>query len=133
VELLNVHVFSPVDKAIRRALAGRRIQLQGLERYLNEAPPVPRVLAGDLNSTPLWPLYRRLVTHLEDAAIHAARSQGTRPRPTWGPSARGPRLLRIDHVLVDGLAPRSLEVVPIVGSDHSGVACELIPARLKGE
>jgi endonuclease/exonuclease/phosphatase family metal-dependent hydrolase len=133
VELLNVHIFSPLCKAIRSTFAGRRSQLQGLERYLNEAPRVPRALLGDLNSTPLWPLYRRLVSHLEDAAVRAARSQGTRPRPTWGPSARSPRLLRIDHVLVDGLAARSLEVVPIVGSDHSGVACELIPAGLEGE
>lgn len=125
LELLNAHVLAPIDRPLWRTLAVRRAQLRGLLAYLDAAAPRPRILVGDLNSTPIWPVYRRLAERLEDAALRAAQRSRRRLARTWGPRPNGPRLLRIDHVLVRGLEVTEVDVIRIPGSDHSAVLCEL--------
>jgi len=125
VEILNVHILAPHLQPPWRALAGRRAQLRGLEARLAATPDRPRVLVGDLNSTPLWPVYRRLTRRLRDAAGEAARGNGGRPARTWGPWPGSPRLLRIDHALVSGLTVHAVRVVAVPGSDHSAVVVDL--------
>ncbi len=117
LEILNVHLSAPT--ALGR-LPQRRRQVRALREHLRREP-LRRVLAGDLNSLPSMPAYRALRATLRDAALE----QGRRPRPTWGPGARWPRLLRIDHVLLHGLQVGGLEVLRLSGGDHSALLATL--------
>jgi len=125
VEIVNVHIVAPHLPPIWRMPGRRSGQLRGLEQYLDAAPHRRRAVVGDLNATPLWPVYRRLAARLTDAAVEAARRNGSRPRGTWGPWPGAPRLLRLDHVLVSGLAVHDVRVVPIEGSDHDALVVDL--------
>jgi endonuclease/exonuclease/phosphatase family metal-dependent hydrolase len=129
VEVLNVHVTAPQVPPFWRTLAHRRRQLQSIRRHLVDSAHPRRLVLGDLNATPMWPLYRGLRPGLTDAAVEAARGNGHRPQPTWGPWPGSRRLLRIDHVLVDGLGVDRVHVVPIVGSDHCAVVADLRLSR----
>jgi vancomycin resistance protein VanJ len=125
VEVLNVHVTAPHVMPPWRMVADRRAQLRDLLAHLDAGARRPLVLIGDLNSTPRWPLYRRLKSRLDDAADLAARGNGSGARPTWGPWPGARRLFRIDHVLVRGLTPIALRVVDLAGSDHSALVVDL--------
>ena len=123
VEILNVHISAPHTR-VPGSWRDRRGQVAGLEANRGAAAG-PRALLGDMNATPLWPAYRRLTGLLDDAAaLHAAR-EGRAPARTWGPTPGAPRLLRIDHVLVDALDVRGFRVLPLPGSDHSAVVVDL--------
>jgi endonuclease/exonuclease/phosphatase (EEP) superfamily protein YafD len=122
VEIINVHFAAPHMRPFWRALARRRRQLRALEAHL-VAHRRPRAVIGDLNATPVWPVYRRLRSWLADGAVEAARRAGARPARTWGPG--GSRLLRIDHVLVESLEVVAVSVHPIPGSDHSALLVDL--------
>lgn len=113
LEILNVHLSAPT--ALGR-LRVRRRAVSALCTHLGRTSS-PRILAGDLNTLPLMPAYFALRRHLRDAALETPRG----PSPTWGPTARAPRLLRIDHVLLHGLRVIDLEVLAIAGSDHSAI------------
>ena len=134
LELLNVHVQAPHSPPSWGALRRRRGQLHGLVRHLEASPQRRRVLVGDLNATPLWPLYRRLLARLSDAAVAAARRHGRAVQRTWGPWPGAPRLLRIDHALVHGVAVEDFQVLPIAGGDHSAIVVDIaVPvAALEG-
>lgn len=125
LEILNVHVRAPHAMQAWQPLLMRRGQLRGLMRHLSASPRRRRVLVGDLNATPIWPVYRRLTAHLTDAAVAAARRRGSTPRPTWGPWPRGPRILRIDHALVHGVAVDDFQVMRVPGTDHSAIVVDL--------
>jgi endonuclease/exonuclease/phosphatase family metal-dependent hydrolase len=125
VEILNVHIVAPHLSPPWRTFRRRRAQVRALGTYLETAPKRPRVLVGDLNATPLWPVYRSLTRRLRDAALEASRDNRSRPAPTWGPWPGAPRLLRIDHALVNGLAVHAVRVVPVAGSDHSALVVDL--------
>jgi endonuclease/exonuclease/phosphatase (EEP) superfamily protein YafD len=124
IEVINVHVRAPHTPDPRVALA-RRGQLKGLMRHIEAAPGQRRIVLGDFNSTPLWPVYRRFAARLTDAAVDAARRNGGRTAATWGPWPGSPRLLRIDHVFVTGLTAERFRVVAVPGSDHSAVVADL--------
>jgi endonuclease/exonuclease/phosphatase (EEP) superfamily protein YafD len=125
VTIVNVHIVAPHLMPTWRALAGRRAQLRALLAYLDAARPGPLALVGDFNSTPIWPLYRRLATRLDDAAVVAARGNGGGPGRTWGPWPGAPRLLRIDHAFVRDLVPVAVRVAGLRGSDHSALVVDL--------
>jgi endonuclease/exonuclease/phosphatase (EEP) superfamily protein YafD len=125
IEVLNVHLAAPHVHPVTQRVLDRRGQLRQILAHLDATPRRRRVLAGDLNSTPLWPAYRRLRTRFDDAAAEAARRLGRRPGRTWGPWAGSVRLLRIDHVLVRGLVPTDTRVLPLRGSDHSALVADL--------
>jgi endonuclease/exonuclease/phosphatase family metal-dependent hydrolase len=126
IEVLNVHIAAPHILPPHQSFARRRAQLAGLLDYLDGSEAERRVLVGDLNSTPVWPVYRRLARRFHDAALEVARRSERRPCATWGPGTNGRRrLFRIDHVLVSGLAAQDFRVLPIRGSDHSAVVADL--------
>jgi len=128
LEVVNLHLAAPHVQPLPRRLRERRGQLLDVLAYLDATPRRRRILAGDLNATPLWPAYRRLRARFDDAAVEAARRLGRRPARTWGPWPGSVRLLRIDHVLVRGLVAREARVLPLRGSDHSALLAELEPA-----
>jgi endonuclease/exonuclease/phosphatase family metal-dependent hydrolase len=139
LEVVAVHIMGPHVPPLARSWPVRRGQFRGLLRYLDEAPPLPRALVGDLNATPLWPLYRhlnatplwplyrRLARRLQDAPHQVARRRGARPSRTWGPWPGAPRLLRIDHALVSRVAVEEALVVAVPGGDHSALVVDLAP------
>ena len=125
VEVINLHAIAPHTPPLWASIWSRRRQLRALLDHLDATARSRRVLLGDLNATPLWPFYRRLGGRFEDAASLAARTQGRRPERTWGPWPGAPRLLRIDHVLVTGLAVARCRVEALPGSDHAALVADL--------
>lgn len=125
LEILNLHIAAPHVRPYGVGPIHRRRQWRALAGYLDEHPRDARVLVGDFNSTPAWPLYRRLAPRFEDAAVEAARRHGRRPAATWGPTPDAPRVLRIDHGFVQGLPVEDFQVIPVPGSDHCAVLVEL--------
>lgn len=129
IEILNVHLAAPHVPPFVQRMSDRRGQIRAIFAHLDATPRRRRALVGDLNATPLWPAYRRLRERLLDAAAEAARRSGRRPARTWGPWSRSTRLLRIDHVLVQGLVAIETRVLPLRGSDHSALVADLAPAE----
>jgi endonuclease/exonuclease/phosphatase (EEP) superfamily protein YafD len=123
LEIVNVHIANPIMWPPWQSLRLRRQQLDVLMAHV--APAGPRLIAGDFNASPAWPVYRRLARRLDDAALLVAKQQGVRPSRTWGPTPGTPRMLRIDHVFVEGLRPVDARLVSIPGSDHSGLLVEV--------
>jgi len=126
LEILNVHMANAATlRGPLAQVARRRAQVGGILAHLDASPERPRVLVGDLNATPLWPLYRRLATRLEDLpALHARRSH-RRPARTWPRGLGRLRLLRIDHCLARGCEVARVEVLDLRGSDHCALLVEL--------
>lgn len=120
LEIVCLHLVNPIDPPPWRSVRTRTAQLDGLERHIADNPGVNRVVAGDMNATPLWPAYRRLARMMEDG-IAAAGTQ----RRTWGPVWWSPRFLRIDHVFVQGVRVVSSTTRRVRGSDHSAVIADL--------
>lgn len=125
IEVVNAHLAAPHTVPLQRAFARRREQLAGLFHYLDATPAPSRLLVGDLNATTLWPAYRRLRRHFQDAVLQVARRERRRPDPTWGPWLRGRRFFRIDHALVSGLGVLDARVLPIRGSDHAALVVDV--------
>jgi endonuclease/exonuclease/phosphatase (EEP) superfamily protein YafD len=125
LEILNLHIAAPHVRPYGVGPIHRRRQWLALSRYLDAQRRDSRVLVGDFNSTPAWPLYRRLTPRFQDAAVEVARRQGRRPERTWGPTPSAPRLLRIDHGFVQGTQVEDFRVIPVAGSDHCGVLVEV--------
>ena len=89
------------------------------------------VVAGDFNSSPAWPAYRKVATRLTDLVDEWAVAEGREPEPTWGWHVGWPRLLRIDHLFGSGLRATEVSVVPIAGSDHAAVIADLTLTGLR--
>lgn len=123
VEVLGVHLPNPIDGLDKVPL--RRRVVAALEPLL--AAPGRRILAGDLNSTPLWPAYRRLTRLMADGVARWAAAAGVRPERTWAPRPGWRPWLRIDHVLTRGLTVTGVSVVPVAGTDHRAVVADLAP------
>jgi endonuclease/exonuclease/phosphatase (EEP) superfamily protein YafD len=125
IEVVNVHLAALHVRPVIQRIRDRRHQVREVIAHLDATPRRRRVLAGDLNATPLWPVYRRLRARFDDAAEEAARRIGRRPGRTWGPWTGSVRLFRIDHVLVKGLVAMTARVLPLRGSDHSALLADL--------
>ncbi len=123
-ELISVHLANPIDPP-RGRLRERRGQLAALEAILQV--PTPRILVGDLNSTPLWPAYRRLVRHLDDVVAEWAKIHAVRRPRTWGYRPWWPAVLAIDHVLASGFRAVSVAVERIRGTDHRALVVDVVP------
>jgi endonuclease/exonuclease/phosphatase family metal-dependent hydrolase len=131
VEVINAHILAPHIMPTWRTLAIRRGQTRALLAYLDSAPARPRVLVGDLNSTPTWPIYRHLAGRLTDAVVEAARANGGRPHRTWAPWPGGPRLFRIDHCFTSGLRVIGAQVIDLTGSDHAALVVDLVAPKVE--
>jgi endonuclease/exonuclease/phosphatase family metal-dependent hydrolase len=121
LQVLCAHLSCPNAPA---RFPERREQVRRLEGHMPERPG-GRVLAGDLNATARMPAYLRLRERMRDAAQEAAHARGELPANTWGPGARAPRIMRIDHVLVHALQVHALRAVHVAGSDHDGLLATL--------
>jgi endonuclease/exonuclease/phosphatase family metal-dependent hydrolase len=129
LELMNLHMAAPHTLRPRLGMRMRVEQMRAFLPYLRRADaPRQRMLVGDFNATPLWPVYRQLSSHMSDAAVAVARRRGERAQATWGPWSGAPRLLRIDHALVSGLEVEDFRVVHVEGSDHSAVVVDVASA-----
>jgi endonuclease/exonuclease/phosphatase (EEP) superfamily protein YafD len=121
----NIHIRNPIAFPWWRSVSFRREQLDALLFWADDSVgETPFVLAGDLNSTPAWPLYRRLAERWEDLVSKSATDGD--PAPTWAWRPGWPRLLRIDHVFGKGARAVTTQVVPIRGSDHAAVVVDLL-------
>lgn len=125
VEILNVHIVSPTSKPMALAFPHRWRQMSGLLRYLDAEPRSPRIVVGDFNATPLWPVYQRFARRFDDLPLARARRRGERPKRTWGWFADGMAMLRIDHCFGRGVEIEDCSVLPIRGSDHRAMVLDL--------
>ena len=126
LEIVNVHIASPsFGRCAWSRFKFRRAQGRGLLKYLDGAPEQTRVVLGDFNATPAWPLYRLVAEQLEDLGLTHAQSRDARPARTWARWVGGPPLLRIDHCFGSGVQVDDFQVVAIRGSDHSGLVVDL--------
>ena len=84
----------------------RGTQLDSLFEWaeVNLDPSLPFVLAGDMNASPAWPVYRSLAERWDDLVARWAEQSGNRLMPTWAWRPGWPRMLRIDHVFGRGSA-----------------------------
>jgi len=124
VEFLNVHITNPVALPFPRSLRLRRAELASLERILKARDDsTARVVVGDFNSTPSWPFYRRVSALATDGAVQAGTA-----RRTWGYFPNSPRVLRIDHAVLQGpIRCERTSLVKISGADHRGLLIEMKP------
>lgn len=124
VELINTHLMNPIARPFAESLRLRRRELAALESILSTLPSDgARVVVGDFNSSPAWPLYRRLAKSATDGAVAAGTAQRT-----WSYFPSTPRLLRIDHVFLQGLIRCvGTRLVTLAGADHRGLLADLEP------
>jgi hypothetical protein len=125
--LANIHLRNPTVFPWWRSVRIRGRQIDELFTWADqEADGRPLVLAGDMNASPAWPVYRRLSGRWEDLVAGAAQGSEEKPAPTWAWRPGWPRLLRIDHVFGSGVRAVDSRVVPLRGSDHAAVVVDLV-------
>lgn len=119
IEFRGIHLANPVEGP--GAWRMRRRQVEAAVAGLG-----PRVVvAGDLNATPVWPVHRRLRRELEDGIADWAARTGAHAPATWAPRPWMRAVLRIDHVLVRGVAVERVRVDGVAGCDHRAVTVDL--------
>lgn len=121
IEVMSAHLANPIDRGT--GVPVRKRQVDGLLAALSTLDR--GFLVGDMNATPLWPVYRRLRRRLDDGAADWAKRSGRRPPKTWGPFPEWPAMLRIDHVFTRAVEVSSLRVERIAGLDHRAVVADL--------
>lgn len=122
VGVINAHVMNPIVRPLGVSHRIRNEELRGLrDALLKDSGADARVVVGDLNSSPAWPLYRSLSRIATDAAKQAKTA-----KRTWGPWPGSPRMLRIDHAFLRGpLRATRTQVVDLAGTDHSGLLVDI--------
>lgn len=123
VEVVNTHIVNPIARPWRQSQRLRRMELAALEKVLAE-PAASRILVGDFNSSPAWPLYRRLAGLATDGAVEAGTA-----RRTWGYTPGSPRMLRIDHAFLQGASCVTTGLIRVSGADHRGLIADVEPTR----
>lgn len=121
----GVHMPNPIVFPWNRSIRQRQDQVHSLLSWADEQRSDGLIIAGDMNASPAWPLYRQLAERFDDLPQQAANRAGTRPEPTWGWRPGWPRMLRIDHVFGRGIAAARTGVHRIRGSDHHAVVVDL--------
>jgi len=124
----NIHMRNPIVFPWWRSVRIRGQQLEALFAWADESAEggVPFVLAGDMNASPAWPVYKELAGRWDDLVAGHAEESGEETTPTWAWRPRWPRLLRIDHVFGIGARVVSTLVEPMRGSDHAAVVVDLV-------
>lgn len=119
LQVYAVHLLPPWPYPSSTWLA----EMAHLSALLNaSATGTALVASGDFNATLDHGQFRHVLTGgLRDAA----EQLGAGFTPTYPTDRKFPPLLTLDHVLCRGLAPISLERVPIPGSDHRGLLVHL--------
>ena len=119
IEVINVHIQNPLMRPLRETARNRKGQIDAILEY-TAAKRMPRIVVGDMNSSPGWRSYKRLAEHFQDAALAAGTAT-----PTWTFRPGLPRMLRIDHAFVEGVVPLSTHTTRIKGSDHLALVIDL--------
>ncbi len=123
VDVVNAHIVNPIARPVLESRRLRRQELAALIDLFGGSDD-PIVLVGDLNSSPAWPLYRKLAEVATDGAVEAGTA-----RRTWGYYPNSPAMLRIDHVFTRGVRCLSTRLVRLPGADHRGVVADIDPLR----
>jgi endonuclease/exonuclease/phosphatase family metal-dependent hydrolase len=123
----SVHMRNAVTPPWWRSVRIRARQLEALFEWVERVVEEDEVfvLAGDMNASPAWPVYRRLAERWDDLVFDFAEESGSRAEPTWGWRPGWPRVLRIDHVFGRGARVVGSRVEPVRGSDHAAVVVDL--------
>lgn len=121
ISLLAMHLYWPLG-AYSSAVRNR--QLRSIAQ-LARSHPLPLVVAGDLNTTPFSPHFRRL---LQDGKLNNC-ADGDGLHATW--PARVPFLfIQLDYCLATpGVHAERFRVGEFVGSDHYPIAFDVGVAR----
>ena len=124
----NIHMRNPIVFPWWRSVRIRGQQLEALFAWADESADggAPFVLAGDMNASPAWPVYKELAGRWDDLVADHAERSGEETTPTWAWRPRWPRVLRIDHVFGSGARVVSTGVEPMRGSDHAAVVVDLV-------
>lgn len=122
---LGVHMSNPINFPPWRSVRERQDQVDALLAWADRQEADALIVAGDMNASPAWPLYRRLADRLDDLAVVAAERSGEPPEPTWGWRPGWPRMLRIDHIFGSGVEAIATQVEPIRGSDHHALIVDV--------
>ena len=124
----NIHMRNPIVFPWWRSVRIRGQQLEALFAWADESAGggSPFVLAGDMNASPAWPVYKELAGRWDDLVADHAERSGDETAPTWAWRPRWPRMLRIDHIFGSGARVVSTRVEPIRGSDHAAVVVDLV-------
>ncbi len=124
----NIHMRNPVSFPPWRSVPIRGRQVDALFEWADGAVELdkPFILAGDMNASPAWPIYKRLAGRWDDLVARSAELAGSEPVPTWAWRWGWPRMLRIDHVFGSGARVESTTVEPLRGSDHAAVVVDLV-------
>jgi endonuclease/exonuclease/phosphatase (EEP) superfamily protein YafD len=126
VYVAAAHILDPMHRPVAKTKRRRVEQADALVEWGTSLPAgAPQVVAGDMNATPSWEVYKRLAARWRDLVHEAAIRTGEKPRATWGPPGRSVRLLRIDHVFGSGVTATDVILRPIRGSDHSALVVDL--------
>jgi endonuclease/exonuclease/phosphatase family metal-dependent hydrolase len=128
MSVAGVHMVNPIDFPWWVSARLRSMQVNALVSWDSEAGEAVCVVAGDMNASPIWPVYRKLTSRWKDLVHEAGLASGRPPRRTWGWRPGWPRLLRVDHVMGRGLVGLSSWVEPVRGSDHAAVVVDAAPS-----
>lgn len=121
----GVHMSNPIQFPWWRSVRERRDQVEALIAWADRQDADALIVAGDMNASPAWPLYRRLADRFVDLAVAAAERSGETPEPTWGWRSGWPRMLRIDHMFGSGVEAVATQVETVRGSDHHALIVDI--------
>ncbi len=121
----GVHMSNPIQFPWWRSVRERRDQVDAVLEWADRQDADALIVAGDMNASPIWPLYSRLADRFDDLALATADEEGGKPEPTWGWRAGWPRMLRIDHVFGSGVRAIATQVEPVRGSDHHALVVDI--------
>jgi endonuclease/exonuclease/phosphatase (EEP) superfamily protein YafD len=123
VSIVATHPATPVR---RHWFHARNAQLDALGRFVRELTG-PRIVIGDLNTSPWSPYYQRFVR--KTGLIDARRGFGV--LPTWPtPLAVAALMIPIDHCLVSSeLSVLDVRTGPNVNSDHLPLIVDVAVGR----
>ena len=121
----GVHMSNPIQFPWWRSVRERDDQVDALLAWADRQDADALIVAGDMNASPIWPLYRRLAHRFDDLAMTAAEEVGGKPEPTWGLRPGWPGMLRIDHIFGFGVKAVATRVEPVRGSDHHALIVDV--------
>ena len=105
------------EAKLRRSITERPRQVAKVLRGIDSAP-VPSIVAGDFNDTPLSYTYFRLIRGRKDSFMHAGKGFGATYSALWP-------LLRLDYILYPkGLEAVSYRIEKVKYSDHYPVIAQ---------
>lgn len=127
LRVIGMHLANPIAFPWWRSVRHRGEQLAALFQWVDSTADddTPLVVAGDMNASPSWPVYRAMADRWADLVARHAEITGSNPERTWSWRPGWPRMLRIDHVFGRGVESRSVAIAPVAGSDHHAVVVDI--------